>query len=97
MIHSDEKATAIFVNSIDCKNYLEHNPPTSVSGDSVRIPTHNIKQLSINLLSINGQINSLSEGLFKCEKYVMLNETTILSIPHFTSDEISIMCNNLNL
>jgi hypothetical protein len=96
LIRSSEKATAMFVNTIDCKNYLEHHPPLSISGDYVHITSHNIKQLCVDLLSINGPINILTGGLIKCEKYIMLNETTILSNLHFNTGKISFICNNLN-
>jgi hypothetical protein len=96
LIRSSEKATALFVNFIDCKNYLEHHPLLSISGDYIHIPSHNFKQLCMGLLSINGPLDVLTGGLIKCEKYIMLNETTILSNPHFDPSKISFICNNLN-
>jgi hypothetical protein len=96
LIHPSEKATALFLNTIDCKNYLEYHPPISVSGDYIHVPSHNIKYLCVHLLSISGPINILIEGLIKCEKHIMLNETTFLSNPHINPGKISFICNNLN-
>jgi hypothetical protein len=96
LIYSSGKETALFLNIIDCKNYLEHHPSISVFGDYIHIPSHNIKYLCIHLLSISIPINILIEGLIKCEKHIMLNETTFLSNPHITTGKISFICNNLN-
>ncbi len=93
---SIQKANALFVNIIDCKYYFMHNPPQSTSGVSVPIPSHNIKQLCIDLLSVNGPINSLTGGVVKCEQHIMLHESNTLSNSRFNPLEISFICNNLN-
>lgn len=91
-----QKANALFVNIVDCKYYFMHNPPQSTLGVSVPIPSHNIKQLCVDLLSVNGSINSLTGGVVKCEQHIMIHETAILSNPRFNPLEISFICNNLN-